>query len=207
MITIESMMEQLTGKVIAEALVETLSRNFEDFAPVKERYDKAIRSLREELGDPVQHEEDAIAQLTASNLTFSGFLGLKANLDHFTDPVARNFLDVDTETYLRENTARRLPAYRQAQEARSRFYALLTAEQKELYEDITAYVAYLETAGPKLAHYWGYILGNKIMHHMIPGYHDDPVLTAKYQMMLKAYFGNQIQDKYIHTATFTQQTA
>lgn len=188
MIKMENILEQLTGKAIVDALIETLSRNFEDFAATKERHDEAMASLREEIGDAVQDEIAAIEQQTASNLLFSGFLGLKANLDHFVDPVARNFLDADAETYLRENTARRLPAYCQAQEMRNQFYASLTSEQKMLYEDITAYVSYLETAGPKLAHYFGYILGNDLLPRIVPGYHDDPVLTMQYQIMLEAFF-------------------
>lgn len=207
MSTIESTLEQLTEKAIVGALIDTLSQNFEDFAPVKERYEKAMGFLREELGTKVQDEENAIEQQTVSNLLFSGFLGLKANLEHFTDPVARVFLEVDTETYLREITAKRMPVYCHAQDIRNRFYGLLTPEQRTLYEDITAYVGYLETAGPMLAHYYGYLLGNKLLCWVIPGYHDDPILTARYQMMLKAYFGKQIQAKYIPTATFTQQTA
>lgn len=192
MITMENVMEQLTGKAIVDALIHTLSRSFEDFAATKERYDKAMASLREEIGDAVQDEITAIEQQTASNLLFSGFLGLKANLDHFGDPVARNFLDVDTETYLRENTARRLPAYCQAQEIRNRFYELLTSEQKKLHEDITAYSCYLETTGPKLAHYFGYILGNDLLQRIVPGYHDDPVLTMQYRTMLELYFGKRL---------------
>lgn len=188
MIKMETILEQLTGKPIADALIETLSANFEDFSAAKARYDEAICRLREEIGDAVQDEIAAIDQQTASTLLFSGLLGLKANWDHFLDPVARNFLDVDAETYLRETTARRLPAYRQAQAVRCRFYALLTPEQQKRHEDITAYVSYLETAGPKLAHYWGYLLGDDLLQRTVPGYHPDPVLTMRYRMMLEAYF-------------------
>lgn len=192
MITTETVLERLTGKVIVDALVETLSQNFEDFDETKERCDEALARLREEIGDAVQDEIAAIEQQTESYLLFSGFLGLKANWDHFMDPVARNFLDVDSETYLRENIARRLPAYCQAQEIRSRFYDLLTSEQKKLHEDITAYVSYLETAGPKLAHHFGYLLGNDLLHRIVPGYYPDAAQTMQYQMMLRTYFGGPI---------------
>lgn len=189
MITMENIMEQLTGKSIVDALIETLSENFGDFAEVQARYEKSMCCLREEVGDAAGDEMTAIEQQTASNLLFAGFLGLKANLDHFVDPVARNFLDADAETYLRENTARRLPAYCRAQDMRSQFYNTLTDEQKMQYEDITAYVSYLETAGPKLAHYYGYLLGNDLLQRIIPGYHPDPVLTMQYRMILEKYFG------------------
>lgn len=189
MITTQTVLEQLSGRAIYNALIEALSQRFEDFAASKERYDNAMRHLRREMGDAAQAEENAIEQQTAALLVFSGFLGLKANLDHFTDPIARNFLEVDTETYLRENTARRLPAYCQASEIRDGFWQQLTPEQKRQYEDITAYVSYLETAGPKLAHHFGYLLGNDLLPRIIPGYHPDPVLTTQYRRMLEMYFG------------------
>ena len=116
--------------------------------------------------------------------------GMKSNLDHFVDPMARTVLDVDFPVFLREATAVRLPEHAQAQETIDAFYALLTPAQKELFEDITAYIAFLETTGPKLAHYYGYILGNDLLYRVVPGYHQDDVLTMHYSAMLRKYFGN-----------------
>lgn len=191
--TMQTVLELLTGDAIVDSLASVMAENFEDFADVQSRYQKAIHALQKALGSDttpsVQEEMAAIRRQTASDLFFSGSLGLKANLDHFIDPIAKNFLDVDHETYLREATAHRLPEYVRAQQVRDRFYALLSPEQQELYEDVVDYVSYLETVGPKLAHYCGYILGNTLLYQLVPGYHPDPVLTERYRTTFENYWG------------------
>jgi hypothetical protein len=103
--------------------------------------------------------------------------------------VERTFLEVDSEVYLREDMAHMLPDYICAQETRTQFYAQLSIEQQKIYQGINAHVCYLETAGPKLAHYFGYILGNDLLQRIVPGYRPDYVLTRKYTAMLENYFG------------------
>lgn len=164
-----------------------MAEESEAFSADYQRYIDAIDTLREELGEAVTDEINAIEQQCASDLLFSGFLGLKANLDNFTDPVARNFLDVDFEVYLREEVAHRLPEYAQAQKSRERFYSQLTTAQREIYEDVSTYTSHLEMLGPKLAHYFGYLLGNELLPRVVPGYCADSVLTIKYNTLLAKY--------------------
>ena len=188
MLSMKTILENLTEHHIVETFVQWMAKEDEAFAVDYQRYTDAIDTLRKELGNAVTEDIDAIEQQCASDLLFSGFLGLKANLDNFIDPVARNFLDVDFEVYLREETAHRLPEYERAQKIRDRFYSLLTPAQKEIYEDVITYTSHLETVGPKLAHYFGFILGNELLPRVIPGYHTDLGLTIKYNTMLKDYF-------------------
>lgn len=189
MLSMGTIREQLTSHHIVEAFVQWMAKEYEDFAADHQRYMDAIASLQQELGDAAIEEIDAIERQCASDLLFSGLLGLKANLDNFVDPVARNFLDVDFEVYLREETAHRLPDYEQAQKVRDWFYSKLTPAQKEIYEDVITYTSHLETVGPKLAHYFGYILGNTLFPRTVPGYHSDLALTIQYKNMLGDYFG------------------
>lgn len=189
MLSMKTILENLAEHHIAEAFVQWMAEKSADFAADHQRYIAAIDALRKELGDAVADEVAAIERQCASDLLFSGLLGLKANLDNFIDPLARNFLDVDFEVYLREATAHSLPEYERAQKVRDQFYSLLTAAQAETYEDITTYTCHLETVGPKLAHYYGYLLGNELLPRVVPGYHDDPVLTMCYTDMLSQYFG------------------
>lgn len=189
MLSMKTTLEHLTGHHIVETFVQWMTEESEDFAADYQHYVAAIDALRKELGDAVTDEIDAIERQCASDLLFSGLLGLKANLDNYIDPVARNFLDVDFEVYLREETAHRLPEYERAQKTRDRFYALLSPAQKEIYEDVITYTSHLETVGPKLAHYYGYILGNELLPRVVPGYHMDSVLTMHYTTMLKDYLG------------------
>lgn len=193
MTKVQEIMDRLTGQGNVDALVSMMAENFEDFAEAREQYEQAMGILTQALGEEsVNAQADAIRQQTASDLLFCGLLGIKANLDNFLDPVARNFLDVDTEVYLREATAHKLPPYESAQKVRDRFYASLPTELRNTYEAVTEYVSHLKTAGPKLAHYYGYLLGNALLPRIIPGYHDDPVLTARYRQALEDYFGKQL---------------
>ena len=193
MVSTEKVLEQLMGKKIGLELELYLEKSFESFTTVKSKYVRVVEQLRNELGTSasvsVEALVDAIEGQTASNLFFSGFLGLKANWDHFVDPIARTVLDVDFDVFLREDTARQLPKYIRAQIVIDSFYAQLTTEQKELFEDVVEYISYLETTGPKLAHYYGYILGNDILYNLVPGYYPDNVLTSRYESMLACYLG------------------
>ena len=200
MLSGKTIWEHLTGHSIAQAFIQWLKEESEEFSADHQRYIAAMKALREELGDTVTDEINAIEQQCASDLLFSGFLGLKANLDHFMDPVARNFLDVDFDVYLREETAHRLPEYERAEKSRDRFYSLLSPVQQKIYEDVITYTSYLETVGPKLAHYYGYLLGNELLPRIVPGYHKDSILTARYTTMLENYFGIRL-DRTINQAT------
>lgn len=181
----------MTGKPLIQSLENYLEERFESFPAAHNSYIKAIAQLREELGTDISPSIDdmvaAVDRQTTSNLLFSGSLGIKANFDNFIDPLTRNFLDVDFEIYLREETAHRLPKYAQSQGVLDQFYTSLSADQKVLYEDVIAYTCYLETIAPKLAHYYGYLLGNELFPHIIPGYHSDMALSLRYCMMMRDY--------------------
>lgn len=191
MLSEKTIREHLTSHSIAQAFIQWLKEESEEFSADHQRYIDAIDTLREELGEAVTDEMNAIEQQCASDLLFSGFLGLKANLDNFKNPVARSFLDVDFEVFLREEIAHRLPDYEQAQKKQERFYSRLTSAQREIYEDVSTYTSHLETIGPKLAHYFGYLLGNELLPRIIPGYCVDSVLTIKYNAILEKYMGKR----------------
>lgn len=192
MLKVESIMENLTGRHTVQALIQKMEEEWEDFALDRQRYLDAIDALHAELGDAVTDVTDAIERQCVSNLLFSGWLGFKANLDNFVDPVAGNFLTVDSEVYLREGTAHRLPEYEHAQEVGDQFYSLLTPAQKQTYEAVNTYISHLETVVPKLAHYYGFMLGNELLGWLVPGYHMDLALTLQYTDMLNRYFGKRM---------------
>ena len=195
--TLHSIMNLLTGEEIYEALIAKICTMSADFSEDYERYKTAFIRLKEdfapELIPSIEEEMDAIQKQTCSNLLFSGFLGIKANLDNFIDPIARNFLDVDFETFLREDIAQALPEYEKSQQVHDRFYAHLSPTQKETYEAVTSFVNYLETVGPKLAHYYGYLLGNELLPRIVLGYRPDIVQTIQYRIRLEKFFGNRIE--------------
>ena len=173
MIDVKTTMEQLTGQTLTNSLIEFLEQHCEDFSEIREKYQEAIAQT--EKGKELA---DAISAQAASDLLFSAALGLKANLDHFRDPIARTFLEVDPEIYLRESVAHSLPQYIEAQKIR---------DAAEANDAIIEYTTYLETFGPKLAHYFGYLLGDELLPKIIPGYQPDPLLTIRYQAWVQEY--------------------
>ncbi len=197
MLSANKFFEEISYKEIVASLVEVMASNFEDFAADQARYKETLSWLEQTLPEgtapSVEKLVNAIDQQIGSAMLFSYFLGLKANWDHFIDPIGRTFLDVDTEVYLREDMARRLPDYQNAQCTQEQFYASLTPVQQERYEDVTSHICHLETVGPKLAHYYGYLLGNQLFSRIIPGYGEDAPFTFQYRNMLENYLGISIK--------------
>jgi len=194
MMSANTFFEKINYKEIVAKFVDFMVSNSEEFVADQDSYNQTISFLESELGQhaspSVADLVDAIDQQIGSTLLFSCCLGFKANLDHFIDPVSRTFLDIDSEIYLRENVARQLPNYQSAQRIQEELNTVLSSAQKEKYEeDIITYICYLETAGPKLAHYYGYIFGNLLFPHVIPGYVADAQLTLQYRYKLSAYYG------------------
>ena len=190
--------EKISYKEIVTKLVDFLTANSEEFAADRIHFTETISWLETKLGQDASPSAaelvDSVEQQIGSALLFSCCLGVKANLDHFIDPISRTFLDVDPEVYLRENIARQLPDYLQAQHVQEQFYRKLSPKQKEKYDDgITTYICHLETVGPKLAHYYGYLLGNQLFPRIIPGYISDTQLLIQYRYMLEVYCGLNIE--------------
>lgn len=195
----KAILESLTSANMVKKLTAFMEKNCEDFPVCKKNYMECIETLKAELGAELNPSvEDmalAIEQQVASDLIYSAYLGFKANLDYFRNPVANNFLNVDMETYLRETTAHRLPAYESAQRVIDCFHKQLTDEQKERAIDIVEYVSYLETMGPKLAHYYGFIFANKFLARVEPAYSPDIPLTYAYRRMLQDYLQIKLLDR------------
>ena len=192
MMTANTLLKKYSYREIVESLEAAMADKFADFASEQMRFHKAISALENlEKGNAPSAREavEAIYRQIGSGLLFAFFLGMKANFDHFIDPIGRTFLEVDAEVYLREETAKQLPDYQSAQLVKRRFFAAQVPEYQELYEDIIAYISYLETVGPKLAHYYGYTTGNQLFPHIIPGYCADTRLTSRYSHMLENYLG------------------
>ena len=60
---------------------------------------------------------------------------------------------------------------------------------QDIFEPIISYKSVLEVSGMKLAHYFGYLLGNQLFYRSIPGYHSDAMLDLRYRCLLEDYFG------------------
>ena len=191
MLMADKMKELLTGREGVDSFVESLISTSKDFAEDHRLFEEAIEYIKSELSKDatpsVDELCDAIRRQVASQVIFAGYLGFQANVDHFLNPVARTFIDVDPETYLREHVARTLPEYASAQTIIDCFRTQLPPELNELFERVIAYIAHLETIVPKLAHYHGFLLGNELLPFVMPGYQMDAQLKIRYYMMLKEF--------------------
>jgi len=180
----DKMMTLLTGRESADAFVENLIAASEDFADDHRQFEEAtvyFKSILPEDAVPsVEDLCDAIRRQITSQVIFAGYLGFQANVDHFLNPVARTFMDVEPEVYLRERVARTLPEYASAQSIIDRFREQLPPEAQERFERVVVYIAHLETVVPKIAHYEGFLLGNRLLPYVLPGYHPDGILTTCY---------------------------
>lgn len=193
--TIETITEQLTGAAMVDFMTQQVFAENEDFRKVQSRYQSAIQKLHADFGGHIipRTDEviDAVNQKAASILLFSGFLGLKMNLEHFHNPIRPNctWPTVDYSDYLQTNTVRRLPGYQNAEAVLSRCQDALSSQHEDIFEAIVEYLSFFDTAGAKLAHYYGYQLGNALFSWIVPGYHPDSMLTLRYSAMLEDYFG------------------
>jgi len=180
--------EALLGSNIVEAAKQELCLLAEDFRGVQEAYRSALQSLCGETDAHARHLSDAIDQQCASLFFFAGVQGLRMNLTHFLCPMSPNctWPQVDDENFLRLGLAEGMPGYTAAELEISDLTAML--EKKDTMDAVTEYRATLETGGMRLAHYWGYLLGNDLLPHCIPGYRPDSTLDLRYRNMLEAHF-------------------
>ena len=198
MISKMQFMNSLVGKPVVDAVIQTLYNQSDDFPTVYQSYLNAIQKLHTVLGADAKHEirkyVTAIEQMCASNLYYAGTQGLKMNYDHFINPMAPNctWPQVDYDDYLRPHMAESLPLYEKAYLFKEKFERQLTEELEDVVEAVISFETALECSGTKLAHYYGYLMGNDLLYHCIPGYHPDMVLDIKYTHMLESYFGRRL---------------
>lgn len=198
MITKTQFMNGLVGKPVVDAMVKTLYNQSKEFPALYQAYLDAIEKMHAVLGPEAKHEIQkyitAIDQMCASNFYYCGMQGLKMNYDHFVNPMTPNctWKEVDFDDYLRPRIAESLPLYESAYRFKRNFEKQLPKELREAEEAVGSYEAEMECAGNKLAHYYGYLMGNELLANCIPGYCPDVVLDIKYAHLIEKYFGKML---------------
>ena len=200
MISKTQFMNGLLGKPVVDAMVKTLFNQSDSFPEVYQAYLDAIEKMRSVLGPDAKHEIQkyitAVDQMCASNFYYRGMQGLKMNYDHFLNPMTPNctWKEVDYDDYLRPHMAESLPLYESAYRFKRKFETQLPEELKEAEEAVCSYETSMECAGNKLAHYYGYLVGNDLLRHCVPGYQPDVALDFTYARLLENYFGKPVRD-------------
>ena len=191
--TIEDIRDLMVGKSVIEDLADLLRANDEAFAESEKKYLAAVDILRAELPSeltPTLDEFlDACETDVISGAAYAGYLGFRVNLENFHHPIGIDFVRLDTIDYLKDHLFGHFPVnYRNAQ-VREAFHKSLPAAFEPLQDDIQDYFTNLECAGPKLAHYAGYIIGNHILPWVEPGYREDYCQTMAFTTETEKYMG------------------
>lgn len=195
MITVKSVMTQLTdSKIVLQNVGNVLREIDPGFAQEEQQYNTAVAALKEAIGDSVVPSASeyiaAKEQEICAELIYVAWLGFQQNLECFQNPINTMFLKMDYEDFHRERRMHTLPEVQKAAKTISAFYEVIRAlpeEKRNLTDGITEYMSYLETTGYKLAHYFGFILADKFLYHVVPGYTNDSVTTMQYGWDLHKY--------------------
>lgn len=170
-------------------MLEYLDRHFEDYRNCKKAYDDALATLEKTAGaEKTEELKSAVFERTAVDIIFSKSLGYMANLESFRNPKTPPFFDSDFDVYLKQEEREDIPARREADEKLRAFLQALSDEEMDIYAAIQEYTVYLECDVPKFAHYWGYLLANKVLPYTEPGYKVNPIHTAEYGRSLCKWF-------------------
>ena len=191
--TIEDIKYLMVGKGLIPDLADLLRANDEEFAESEKNYLAAVEILRKELppgSSPTLDDYLAACESDViSAVAYAGYLGFRVNLENFHHPIGINFVRLDTIDYLKGHLFGHFPVnYRNAQ-VREAFSKSLPVAFKQLHDYIQDYFTHMECAGPKLAHYAGYIIGNLILPWVEPGYREDACQTMAFAAETKKFMG------------------
>ncbi len=189
MLTIQSVVHSITdpGCILGE--MKAILRKIDPEYPGEEAaYTQALQALQARMTPEKLPEAMALLalqeQALASDLLFLVWNGLHLNLDCFYHPASRSFLLLDPASIHQEETMQTMPAVRRYRNRVDAFCRSLTGQEYRLFTPFTAYYAYLQTAAYKLAHYFGFLLGDALLPAVVPGYVPDHAATEAYTLLL-----------------------
>ena len=195
MYTVKSLMNQFTSpEVVLQNVSDTLRKVDPEFIQEERQYYETICVLRDAIGNSTSPTVDeyiaAVEAEICAELVYVAWLGFQQNIDCFNNPVNTMFLKMDYEDFHRERRMGTLPQVQRALKTINAFHDVLRSlpeEKRNLTEGITSYISYLETAGYKLAHYFGFVFADHFLEHVIPGYCSDIVTTMQYTRAVSEY--------------------
>ena len=191
--TIEQIKDLMVGKSVIADLADLLRTNDADFAESEKGYYAAVEKLRASL--PAEQAPSLDEYLSAcetdviSVVAYAGYLGFRVNLENFHHPIGIDFVRLDTIDYLKDHLFGHFPINYRNSQVREAFYQSLPEGLQGLEDSIQDYFTHLECAGPKLAHYAGYIIANNILPWVEPGYREDYCQTLAFTSETEKYMG------------------
>ena len=67
-------------------------------------------------------------------------------------------------------------------------------DKLDLLDGVNSFYSYLQTVGYKIAHYYGFVLADQLLPHLIPGYYADSVYVSTYAAILNQDIGVRVFD-------------
>lgn len=191
--TIESIMEQFTGTHILESVAELFRLHDPEFCKEEALRNAAVEKLREAL--PADYSPTLDEYIAArerdiiTRIIYAGYNGFQINLANFHAPYGVDFTRMEAFDIAKEHIIDSLPTNEGTYRITEEFYKALPEELREYHTHISEYYIGFECAGPKLAHYAGYVIANNLLPWIQPGYRMDPVQTIHYEADMKNYCG------------------
>lgn len=192
--TIESILSQLTSNALVADVKTVLLKQDPEFPPVESAFQEATHALASRIGK--EEAEKLLAakeQQILSDLVYAAYLGFQANLSNFHNPVASQFTKLDYDVFLREHIMQTLPHRASAEKVITALRETYKDALSEYEDAIQSYYIYLEVAGPKLAHFWGYAFANRFLPWVEPGYVSDGAQTSIYALELHRDLGVRVR--------------
>lgn len=191
--TTDNLLELITGHAALHDMIDLMRANSKEFRDDEQRYRTALEELRRKLpADLSPSLDDYLNAFDAdmvATIQSAAYLGFQVNLANFHSPVGVNFVRMDTIDYLKGHIVGRFPANHNAAKIMDDFSRALPDSYDDLWDDMRHYFVDLECACPKLAHYHGYLLANRILPMVEPGYVADECQTSSFSMVMHQYLG------------------
>ena len=200
--TVHSLVDQLINpKTVMSKVKEILREVDPEYEKEEQNFIAACSALEAGLDDSIPISAhcylEALEEEFASDIVFVIGRGFKLNLDIFNNPVNALAFKLDYEDLHQERMMHLLPG---ASHASKTTYALPTMlralgqDKLDLLDGIHEYYNYLKTVGYKVAHYYGYLLADQLLPHLIPGYYADSAYVSTYSLILHNDIGVRIFD-------------
>ena len=193
MTQIDHIISRMTGTTVLNALADALREYSTEFPEEENNYHKADTFLREAL--PVDMSPTLDEFLAAeeadivSRILYAGYNGFRVNAENFHHPFSIDFTRMDYFDCVKDHIIGHFPVNYESARTMEAFYRALPDDLHATYENITNYYIHMECAGPKLAHYAGYLMANKLLPWVEPGYREDWHQTQIYDHQIREYFG------------------
>ena len=162
-----------------------------DYEKEEQAFIAACATFEASLGDSVsftaQDYLDALEKSFASDIVFVVGRGFKLNLDIYHNPVNALAFKLDYEDLHQERMMPLVPAAKKANKASYDYLEELRASHRDkldLLDGVNSFYSYLQTVDYKVAHYYGYLLADQLLPHLVPGYYADSAYVSTYGLIL-----------------------